>query len=406
MTRYYRLGLLSLAVAFACGDSDQNDDDDTSGPTASSDGTTAAMTSAPSGPTSDSGEETTTSADGSDDTTADDDTTDGTDESTGGPADEPAIQWIGRFDASDPAGTRFSWSGSGFVVRFDGTGLGVRMDDAGRYFTLLVDGIAQPNLATRPGEQDYVLAADLLPGEHIVELYRRTEGSFGVTSVLSVDIDGELLAPPPVSRRIEIVGDSITCGYGNEGVAPCNFSAETENHYLTYGAVAARTLGAQLSTVAWSGKGVIYNYGTDVNEPLPELYDRALATEQVGWDYAWQPDVVAINLGTNDFSTGGDPTAEVFVGAYVDFTTHIRVANPDAYILLLAPSLFGTEATMVEGYLQQVVDARIAAGDPAIGWADVNVRWQGAGCDGHPSIPTHAAMGARLTEEIQTRLGW
>jgi hypothetical protein len=85
-----------------------------------------------------------------------------------------------------------------------------------------------------------------------------------------------------VQRRIEIVGDSITCGYGNEGTDPCNFSAETENHYLTYGALAARMFGAELSTVAWSGKGVVNNFDNDVFEPLPQIYDRLLATEADG----------------------------------------------------------------------------------------------------------------------------
>ncbi len=327
--------------------------------------------------------------------------------STGEPPAEPAIHWVGRTDTSDPSRTRVGWSGGGFVVRFDGTGVSARMDDAARYFTVVVDGAVQPNLATSPGEQDYAIATGLAPGEHTVEVYRRTEGSFGPTSFVSVDIEGELLAPPPVERRIEIIGDSITCGYGNEGASPCSFSAETENHYMTYGAIAARAVGAELSTVAWSGKGIIYNYGNDTNEPLPYVYDRTLATDgALVWDFAWQPDVVAVNLGTNDFSTDGDPTQELFVGAYTDFAAHLRSVYPNAYILLLAPSLFGDELTMVEGYLQQVVDNRIAANDTQIDWANINVEWIGSGCDGHPTVATHEGMAGRLVEELGLHLGW
>jgi lysophospholipase L1-like esterase len=172
------------------------------------------------------------------------------------------------------------------------------------------------------------------------------------------------------------------------------------------GAIAARTLGAQISAVAWSGKGVIYNYGDDTNEPMPQLYDRTIAGEPLAWTYPTQPDVVAINLGTNDFSTDGDPSAEVFVGAYVDFVTHVREVNPEAYILLLAPSLYGDEQTTVEGYLQQVVDTRTQAGDTQIDWVNVNVEWIGSGCDGHPSVATHTNMAARLVEELELHLGW
>ncbi|MBK7827625.1 SGNH/GDSL hydrolase family protein [Nannocystis sp.] len=341
------------------------------------------------------------------------DTTVGVGESSGSttggedpPPEPPAIHYVGRHDASDPGHVRMGWSGVGAVFRFNGTGASVRLDDKGRYFTVVVDGAVQATLATSPGEQSYPLAQGLPAGEHTIELYRRTEGSFGPTVLLGVDLEGELLAPPPVQRRIEIIGDSITCGYGDEGVSPCNFSAETENHYLTYGAVAARALGAELSTVAWSGKGVVNNFGDDVFEPLPTIYDRLLASDAAPWDFSWQPDAVVINLGTNDFSTGNDPPEAVFVPAYVGFLEHLRSVYPDAFILAIAPTLFGAEAQMVAGYLQSAVDQRHAAGDAAVAFADVNVEWIGSGCDGHPTVATHAAMGAKLAATLQAQLGW
>lgn len=338
---------------------------------------------------------------------------DGGSDDTTGPVDpteqpsEPAVHYVGRHDDSDPAQVRMGWSGVGAVFRFNGTDAGVRLDDYGRYFTVVVDGVVQPNLATSPGDKLYPLASGLPAGEHTVELYRRTEGSFGPTNILGVELTGELLAPPPVTRRIEIVGDSITCGYGNEGVSPCNFSAETENHYLTYGAIAARMLGAELSTVAWSGKGVVNNYDKDVFEPLPQIYDRVIATEQKAWSSdVWQADAVVINLGTNDFSTDGDPPENVFVPAYVQLLAHIREVHPNAFILPVAPTLFGNEATMVAGYLQAAVDMRHAAGDLDVAFADVNVQWNGSGCDGHPNLEAHAGMAAKLVTELQTHLGW
>jgi len=322
------------------------------------------------------------------------------------PPEPPAIRYVGRHDASDPGHVRMGWSGVGAVFRFTGTDASVRLDDKGRYFTVVVDGAVQATLATSPGEQSYPLAQGLPAGEHTIELYRRTEGSFGPTVLLGVDLEGELLAPPPVQRRIEIVGDSITCGYGNEGAAPCKFSAETENHYLTYGAVAARALGAELSTVAWSGKGVVNNYGDDVFEPLPTIYDRLLASDAAPWDFSWQPDAVVINLGTNDFSTGNDPPEGVFVPAYVGFLEHLRAVYPDAFILAIAPTLFGAEVQLVAGYLQSAVEQRHADGDAAVAFADVNVEWIGSGCDGHPTVATHAAMGAKLAETLQAQMGW
>jgi len=349
---------------------------------------------------------------GPSDTTADPLTTETTfdpdtsDTSTGMSPAEPAIHWVGRWDDTDPTAMRAGWSGAGLVVRFEGTGASVSLDDQGHYFTVIVDGVLQPRLATSAGEQGYVLATGLAPGEHTVELYRRTEGSFGPTVVHGVDLEGELLPPPGVDRRIEIVGDSITAGYGNEGVAPCSFSAETENHYQTYGAIAARAVGAEIHTVAWSGKGMIYNFGDDVSEPLPEVYDRTIATEAAPWSFAWQPDVVVVNLGTNDFSTDNDPSQRLFGGAYLEFLAHLRAVYPQAFVLVVAPSLFGAEAALVEGYLLDVVAQRQAAGDSEVAYADINVEWIGSGCDGHPTVATHEGMGARLVEELEVHLGW
>ena len=332
--------------------------------------------------------------------------TGGGDSSSTGEPGVPEIHFVGRYDASDPNAVRFAWSGTGAVFRFDGTGASVTLDDPAQFFTVVVDGELQDRLQTSSGQQSYVLAADLPAGEHVVELYRRTEGSYGPTTFYGVDLQGDLLPPPKVTRRIEVIGDSITCGYGDEGTAPCSFSADTENHYLTYAAVAARAVGAELSTMAWSGKGLVYNYGTDTNMPMPTLYDRTIATEDGDWDYSWQADVVVINLGTNDFSTDGDPTEQLFVSTYVEFLSHLRDVYPDAYLLPIAPLLFGNEATMVAGYIQSAVDQRHTAGDPDVGFADINVAADTWGCDGHPNVETHAAMADLLVMELQTRLGW
>jgi lysophospholipase L1-like esterase len=326
--------------------------------------------------------------------------------STGGPPAIPEVHWVGRYAEARGDAVRMSWSGSGLVVRFDGTGASVVLDDQSRYFTVVVDGQLQPVLATSPGEQTYVLATGLDPGAHTVELYRRTEGSFGPSVFGAVEIEGELLAPPSVERRIEVVGDSITAGYGNEGTAPCSFSPETENHFMTWGAIAARTVGAELHTIAWSGKGIVNNSGDDVFEPMPEIYDRTIAGEGEPWDFSWQADAVVVNLGTNDFSTDGDPPEDVFVAAYVDFLAHLRSRHPGAYLLIVSPSLYGAEAELVDGYLGTVVDERIAGGDPDVGFANINVDWIGSGCNGHPSVATHQGMAARLVEELEARLGW
>jgi len=216
------------------------------------------------------------------------------------------VRFVGRVDGCKPEGARYAWSGSGFVAKFRGTGVSVRLNDKPNQHTVLLDGELLPKLVTVAGEQLYPLASELADEEHVLELYRRTEASSGETIVIGLELEGstdnpgELLEPPPpAARRIELIGDSISCGYGNEGTAPCTFSVDTENHYLAYGSLLARSLGAELSTVAWSGKGVIYNYNGDKLLPLPTVYDRTVPNDTKNlWDFSWQPEAVVINLRT------------------------------------------------------------------------------------------------------------
>lgn len=335
------------------------------------------------------------------------------------PAELPGVRFVGRVDLSsstgfDGTGARFAWSGAGVVARFNGSQVAVRLA-GGQQFTVLVDGVLQPKL-TPTGGLD-VLASGLPFGEHTVELYRRTEANQGESQLLGFDFgDGAQLAPPPgPERRIELVGDSITAGYGNEGAdMSCPFSPDTENHYLTYGALAARQLDAETSTVAWSGKGVVCNYGDDAqscSDPLPPYYERTLPQRADSrWDFAeWQPQAVVVNLGTNDFSTASDPTQAEFEAALGALLERIRSGNPDALILAtVGPLLGGTDLTTARSYIASAVAARNAAGDARVKTfelAPTNPA-DGYGCDYHPSLRTHEVMAETLAGVLRTELGW
>lgn len=306
-----------------------------------------------------------------------------------------------------PTQLRYGWSGAGFTLRFSGTSVHVHLDDHARYHTVVVDGEDVDVLETIPGPRRYEVVVGLPPGEHELTLLRRTEGHQGPTTLLGVEVDGPLRSVPEPAARIEAIGDSITTGYGNGGSSQhCKYSPRTQDHWRTYVAQAARVVGAELSTVAWSGKGAVHNYGDDRLEPMPVLYERRVPTEPEEHPPSLaSADVVVLNLGTNDFSTEDDPTEEEFVAGYVELLARIRRHHPDAEILAtVAPLLRDDERSVVEIYIDQAIELRQRAGDAGLRRIDLHVRARGWGCDWHPSAATHAVMAERLEPELRRAL--
>jgi len=327
------------------------------------------------------------------------------------PVDSGSVRFVGRVELLPTGEARYAWSGAGFVARFSGTGATVRLRDEANRHQVVLDGRPLRVLVTAKGVDRYLVAEGLPPGEHRLELYRRTEALFGVTHFLGIDVaDGYLLdAGEAPARQIEVVGDSISCGYGNEGAAPdCRFSADNENHYASYGAVLARTLSAELSTVAWSGRGVVKNYDGGPGEPMGRLYERTLPGSPASrWSQHESNDAVIVNLGTNDFSTEPDPEEDLFVGEYVALLALIRRSNPRAFILCtVGPMLAGHDLERAETAIAEAVRRRRSAGDSRVTAHRMTARNDDPGCDWHPGTATHRRMADELAVPIRAALGW
>jgi hypothetical protein len=322
----------------------------------------------------------------------------------GGVPELALVHEVGRFDRSDARGPRSTWSGSSFRTRLDGTSISVELDGAADiHFQVVVDGTPTTVFVTSGGESEYPLASDLPAGEHDIEIYRRNEGYFGAAQFLAfVPGRGGALVetPSPYRRRLEFIGDSLTCGYGIEGRAPCGFTAETESAYSTYAAITARNVEAAAHLIAFSGKGVFQNFGGDQNEVMPELYLRTLTDDPAPWDFStFVPDAVVINLGTNDFSA--DIEGDDFIGAYRDLITTVRGNYAAAAIFCVTwQSWGGTNQSYVESAVRE-------SGDPNVHVVEfVTDPDDGQGCDGHTNVASNAKLGADLTAALQETLGW
>ena len=320
-------------------------------------------------------------------------------------------RFIGRFDQSKPDAPVFAWPGTAIALRFSGTAVGVTLSDNGKnVFEVVLDG-KHTVLTLQAGTKQYPLGTGLTAGTHDLLLYRRTEASFNETTFNGFDLPSSAYLPTTVAKhRLEVIGDSISAGYGNEGTLPCQFSAATENQYLSYEAIAARAVDAELFTEAWSGIGMLHSYEGSTTDQMPVRYLRTLPERATStWDFTkFIPEAVVINLGTNDFSQG-DPGAD-FQSAYLKFVSDLRGHYPSArFFLAVGSMLSGDSYTRAAAYLKAVIDARAQGGDKNLTLLEFGSQdgtADGLGCDYHPSLKTHQKMADKLIAALKTDLGW
>lgn len=316
-------------------------------------------------------------------------------------------RFVGRFTADG----RFAWSGSRVELRFVGTEVSVTLEDPGtNWIEAEVDGVVQA-FALKPGRHAYELGSGLAPGEHVVRITRRTEAFFNPSRFVGFSAaEGDWRPSPLPARRLEVIGDSISAGYGVLGKGPeCPFEAATESHPHTYGALAARALGADLHTQAWSGAGLVHNYDGDPNVVMSRYYGLILPTEpDTAWDFSkYQPHAVIVNLGTNDFHPS-DPGAP-FVERYLALLSELRGHYADArFYLALGSMLNGVAYEQAKDHLTRVIAERAAAGDQAVALLEFEpIRTdEGFGCQWHPSAATQSRMADALVRRLRADLGW
>ena len=322
---------------------------------------------------------------------------------------------IGRFDTSDAAGPKFAWSNTTIKANFVGTGISVNLKSSGdNWFNVIVDDVVQkPINVTSTTTGPIVLVSGLEKGKHTIELVKRTEASVGEAQFLGFQVsDGELLNPQkPSSKRILFIGDSITCGYGNEGTNPNeSFTTKNENASFSYGALTAKLLGADPMTICWSGKGVLRNYGGSTTDVMPELYNQVLpSNKNLIWNpKKWVPQVVIVNLCTNDYSVG-IPDKTAFTAAYSKFIDNIRSEYPKADIYCaIGPMLSGENLYSARDYISGIVTLKESSRDKKVHFIEFPQQdsSNGLGEDWHPSVKTHELMANQLAEKIKTDLGW
>jgi hypothetical protein len=331
------------------------------------------------------------------------------------------LVYTGRVDTSLDDVYQYDWASVRVSINFQGsTSVSVILHDIPStssywgfsiYYNVVIDGnITNIINSTAKGGPTYILAQNLTTGPHTLQFIRRNEPSFGVTKFAGFSFDDgtSFSTPSRPSRRIEFIGDSITCGWGDEGIYPCTDEAWTENNQRTYASMTGDAVGAEYFIESWSGQGMSrYAHCPNVTcTTMPVFFKRTLGefATSPNWDFSWTPQAVVINLGTNDYGSQPYPPINIFTQIYLDFVNEEIIAHYGNITIFVACVNEGIQCTSPQAAYNVLKAAGIDAHWVSFGGL---VEFpQDIGCDGHPGLTGHMKMAKALIPVVQQVMQW
>lgn len=238
-----------------------------------------------------------------------------------------------------------------------------------------------------------------------VSIVHRTENWQGELRVDNFTAsDGTFLRPAPLpTRKIMILGDSVTCGEAVDREAGKTKNPSWWNARDSYGYLIARALKAQVHLVCWGGRGLVRSWNGNTDEGnLPVFSEWALADKTPWNPLNYQPDLILSAIGTNDFSQD-IPEPNTYITTYIDFLERLHIQYPGARIALTEGSILnGEKKDALTNYLQRVERALKTL---PVHWVR-STHYPGDAQDAHPTKEQHARMADDLVPQLQSVMNW
>lgn len=276
-------------------------------------------------------------------------------------------------------------------------------------------------------------------GKKKVHLYKEVQpmGQESTNSLFvnKIECNGSLFELPPHTCRIEFIGDSITSGEGLAGNDRMqDWIASVFSNAGHYALETAKELNADFRLISQSGWGTYCSWDNQPRNTLPAIYDEVCSVYTEGRNVdagclkradfdKWQPDIVVINLGTNDEGAfhnapWTDPETGItyaqklledgsfeeqslarFIQAMYDFLVRLRERNPQAQLLWV----YGMLGDALRPFMEQTIEKyREETGDQKVRFQalpDTKPEWIGARM--HPGVLSHHATAQVLIQTIQ-----
>lgn len=235
-------------------------------------------------------------------------------------ADNRYLQYSGRIDFEDVLAPVFVYAGSYVRLRFTGKSFGVTISNrrsyGSNYVGYILDGVQGKFLLEQDREQhSYSLVQGLASGEHELLLFKRMDSCHYFTlHGFELEEGGQILPSDPLpNRRMEVFGDSVSCGEVSEAVdyvgkEDPQHDGEFSNSWYSYSWITARKLNAELHITSQGGAALLDQTGWFCGPDfvgMESIYDKIQYNPQLGevkqWNFtAWTPHVVVVAIGQND----------------------------------------------------------------------------------------------------------
>lgn len=319
------------------------------------------------------------------------------------------------------SGISFKFKGKKCDIKIGGDNIAFAEEDNNKaHFAILVNGERVIDDIVSYDEKSYTVIDSEREEVCVITVIKLSEAPMSALSVNEISVCGEISPADNKAKLIEFVGDSITCGYGiDDEDENHHFKTSTEDVTKAYAYRTAKALDADYSMVSYSGYGIISGYTGDgvrnANELVPPYYEKLAFTygsfgekkpHELDWDFTVrQPDLIVINLGTNDdsYCLEDEEKRAEYCEKYIDFLKVIRKNNPCAKIVcalgIMTDRLCPYVEKIVSEYSDQTGDENITAFR-----FNVQLSEDGLAADYHPTANTHKKAAEKLVAYLRTIL--
>ena len=240
---------------------------------------------------------------------------------------------------------------------------------------------------------------NLEQGLHNIKILKQNEALNNCTAIKSITLEGEVSDDKPQNKKlyIECLGDSIFSGYGVLKSYQGGFADDTSGLYA-YGYLTAQKFGADCSLMSVSGIGYAKGY-REFTMPQIYKYTSYLRSQTEEYSFERVPDLVLLNLGSNDSFKGASETE--FKAGVRNLINQIQEKYGKDIKIVASAGLMGSGNM---SYIKQVF-AEFGGEDAGL-YTYSKLPADGNGGGSHPSKEGQVAAAEKIAKFISNKLGW